>query len=157
MKDYLNINEAARVTGLSIPTIRRKLELGLLPNAHQVQDGKRQLWRIPFNDLIAAGLIDKVTGSSEYDQLTKTELKELKETALNSEINRLESELRLTKELLDEVRADRDFLRSRIPAQLETRETQDKRRFSWFKRNPQTATETPLEAPAGLSPIPPLS
>jgi hypothetical protein len=30
MKDYLNINEAAKATNLSIPTIRAKLEKGLL-------------------------------------------------------------------------------------------------------------------------------
>jgi excisionase family DNA binding protein len=138
VKDYLNINEAARVTGLSIPTIRAKIERGRLPNAHQVQDGKRQLWRIPFSDLIAAGLIDKVTGSSEYDQLTKTELKEFRESGINSDLFRLEEELKHARELL--ARADRELedFRQRerqLFLALETKQAQEKRRFSWFRRN----------------------
>jgi len=87
------------------------------------------MWRIPFSDLIAAGLVDKVKSSPE-------EMADTRATALEITIDNLERELRLTKELLDEVRADRDFLRSRMPAQLETKQAQDQRRFSWFRRNP---------------------
>lgn len=139
MKDYLNINEAARETGLSIPTIRAKLSRGMLPNAHQVQEGKRQLWRIPFNDLIAAGLIDKVTGSNEYDQLIKTEQKELKETALITERNDLERELEHARELLARADQELEAYRQRerqLFLALETKQAQEQRRFSWFRRKP---------------------
>lgn len=119
-KDYLNINETARETGLSIPTIRTKLERGLFPGASQVQEGKRKTWRIPFSDLLAAGLIDKVTAGEEQSEA--------------GEIARLELELRLTKELLaradQELEAYRQRERQLFNA-LETRETQEARRSLW--------------------------
>lgn len=131
MKDYLNINEAAKATNLSIPTIRAKLEKGLLPNASQIQEGKRKLWRIPFNDLLAAGLIDKVTPAPEPGFATFPE-------ALSLEIEKLEIELRHTRELLAEARRELDDYRQRerqLFMAIETRETQERRRFSWFRRN----------------------
>jgi hypothetical protein len=59
MQNYLNINEAATRCGVSIPTIRTKLQRGLLPRAYQVPEGQRRTWRIPLGDLVAAGLLDK--------------------------------------------------------------------------------------------------
>jgi hypothetical protein len=136
VKDYLNINEAAKATGLSIPTIRAKLAKDLLPNAHQVPEGKRQTWRIPLSDLQAAGLLDKV---SSPKQPSETEAKELKETALISEIDRLETALKAKDELLRLTTQTLEDYRARerqLFLALETKQTQEQRRFSWFRRNP---------------------
>jgi hypothetical protein len=133
VKDYLNINEAAKVAGVSIPTVRRKLDLGLLPNAHQVQEGKRQLWRIPFSDLIAAGMVDSVS------QPPAEVMQSGKIIALEVEIDRLSAELANTKALLaraDEQIEDLRQARRDLSLVLETRETQERRRFAWFSRTP---------------------
>jgi len=127
--DYLNINQAAKLTGLSIPTIRTKLERGMLPNATQIQEGKRKLWRIPESDLHNAGLVDKVSPQTQSD---------LHNAGLLSDIDRLERELAHTRELLE--RADKELegyreRERRLYFALETRETQERRRFNWFRRN----------------------
>lgn len=127
MKDYLNINEAAKVTGLSIPTIRAKLSRGLLPNAHQVQEGKRQLWRIPFNDLIAAGLIDKALPGPE-------ELTDNRVRGLELQIDKLTADLEATKELLrltTQTLEDYRERERRLYFTLETGEAQQRRRSLW--------------------------
>jgi hypothetical protein len=55
----LTIAEAARLCGVSASTIRRYLAAGRFPGAHQQPSpipGQRGLWRIPTQDLLAAGL-----------------------------------------------------------------------------------------------------
>ena len=55
----LTIAEAARLCGVSASTIRRYLAAGRFPSAHQQPSpipGQRGLWRIPTQDLLAAGL-----------------------------------------------------------------------------------------------------
>jgi Helix-turn-helix domain len=55
----LTIAEAARTCGVSVSTIRRYLAAGRFPTAHQQPSpirGQRGLWRIPTQDLLAAGL-----------------------------------------------------------------------------------------------------
>jgi hypothetical protein len=55
----LTIAEAARLCGVSASTIRRYLAAGRFPTAHQQPGpipGQRGLWRIPTQDLLAAGL-----------------------------------------------------------------------------------------------------
>jgi hypothetical protein len=131
VKDYFNINEAAKATGKSIPTIRAKLDQGLLPSAHQVTEGKTKRWRIPLSDLIAAGLLDSSAPSSEAGQ-SRTQ-------ALESEIDRLNAENRRLSELLEMTRESLSEYKQRERAlfmAIETRDTQQRRRFSWFTRNP---------------------
>jgi DNA-binding transcriptional MerR regulator len=137
---YLNASEAAKQTGKSLVTIRHYLSSGKFPNATQTAKGKVQVWRIPLTDLVSAGLMDKVSNSSK--QPSETELKENKETALNNEIDRLERELESTREALRvaneriaELREDKAKLFARLPLALETKQAQDQRRFSWFRRN----------------------
>ena len=127
MKDYLNINEAAKATNLSIPTIRNKLEKGLLPGASQIQEGKRKLWRIPFSDLVAAGLIDSVKANQESGFASFPE-------ALQQDLNKLQAELEATKELLRRADQELESYRQReryLFATLETRATQEARRSLW--------------------------
>jgi excisionase family DNA binding protein len=55
----LTIAEAARLCGVSASTIRRYLAAGRFPAAYQQPNstaGQRGLWRIPTQDLLAAGL-----------------------------------------------------------------------------------------------------
>jgi hypothetical protein len=55
----LTIAEAAGLCGVSASTIRRYLAAGRFPTAHQEPGpipGQRGLWRIPTQDLLAAGL-----------------------------------------------------------------------------------------------------
>jgi Helix-turn-helix domain len=55
----LTIAEAAQMCGVSASTIRRHLAAGRFPTAHQQPSpipGQRGLWRIPTQDLLAAGL-----------------------------------------------------------------------------------------------------
>lgn len=122
-KDYLNINEAAQELGVSIPTIRLKLERKVFPNAHQVKQGKRKFWRIPLSDLIASGEMDKV--KTKEPEQTRSD-------ALELEIDRLRTELTHKAELLE--RADREIATYRqLLFSLETKETIDKRRSLWSR------------------------
>jgi excisionase family DNA binding protein len=55
----LTIAEAARLCGVSVSTIRRYLAAGRFPTAHQQPSpipGQRGAWRIPTQELLAAGL-----------------------------------------------------------------------------------------------------
>jgi hypothetical protein len=55
----LTIAEATQLCGVSASTIRRHLAAGRFPTAHQQPSpipGQRGLWRIPTQDLLAAGL-----------------------------------------------------------------------------------------------------
>jgi hypothetical protein len=55
----LTIAEAAQMCGVSASTIRRHLTAGRFPTAHRQPSpipGQRGLWRIPTQDLLAAGL-----------------------------------------------------------------------------------------------------
>jgi len=124
VKDYLNINEVAKELGVSIPTVRLKLERKVFPNAHQVKQGKRKVWRIPSSDLIASGLLDKVKANEQVMADNRT-------NALEIEIDRLQAELRHTRELLE--RADKELATYRpiVLNVLETRAEQEKRRSLW--------------------------
>jgi hypothetical protein len=129
MSDYFNINEASKVTGKSIPTIRAKLSQGLLPDAHQVTEGRQKRWRIPLSDLISSGLLD---GNPQAG--LPGVMQESRAVALEIEIDRLTRELQHTKQLLE--RADREIedFRQRersLYLSLETRETQERRRSLW--------------------------
>jgi predicted DNA binding protein len=127
--NYFNAAQAATQTGLSVVTIRNHLAKGSFPKAKKIVKGKSKVWAIPLTDLAAAGLLDKVSSASE------AQTAEVRSTAQESQISELQARLTLTEQLLAEVRADRDYLRTRVPAQLETRATQEQRRSWWFGRN----------------------
>jgi len=133
---YFNASQAAKETGKSLPTIRHYLASGKFPNARQRAKGKVQVWEIPLTDLVQAKLLDKVSGAKP---VSPQEMAENRSEALSVELERLETELRLTRELL--ARADQELENYRTRERqlfmaLETRETQERRRFSWFRRNP---------------------
>lgn len=133
---YLNASEAAELTGKSLPTIRHYLATGKLPNATQHPKGKVKVWAIPLTDLQAAGLLDKV---SSPKQPSETELTEFRNQALENRIDLLETELRLTREQLETAKQTLEDYRQRerqLFLAIETRDSQERRRFSWFRRNP---------------------
>lgn len=132
---YFNASEAAKETGKSVVTIRHYLAAKKFPNAEQTAKGKVLVWRIPLTDLVAAGLMDKVTSSPQEPQL---DLGEFRATALETRIAELETEIRLTRELLARTDQELESYRQRerqLFAAIETRDTQEKRRFNWFRRN----------------------
>jgi hypothetical protein len=67
----LTVVEAARLCGISVSTIRRYLAAGRFPTAHQQPSpipGQRGLWRIPPQDLRAAGLRPRQAGPLDENQ-----------------------------------------------------------------------------------------
>lgn len=125
---HLNISEAARATGRSIPTIRNYLETKRLPNAKAVKNGERKTWRIPLTDLVAAGLLDNVkpTTASASDSQALAEARELI-AALRAENGQLRERL------ADAQQARADLIAAYAP-RIETAQTQAERRRFWFSR-----------------------
>jgi vacuolar-type H+-ATPase subunit I/STV1 len=134
---YLNASQASQRTGVSLPTMRKWLAAERFPNATQTAKGKVKVWQIPLTDLVAEGLLDKVSSPSKT--ATDSEKSETRATALESRIDQLETELRHSQELL--ARADQELESYRARERfnqnsIETRDTQERRRFSLFRRSP---------------------
>lgn len=124
----LSISEAARATGKSIPTIRNYLEKGKLPNATSKPKGSSKAWLIPLADLVAAGLLDKVSSHSEPALAPVSEVMELRE-----QVAALKAENSQLRERLDDLKQSRADLIAAYAPQIETSEKQARRR-SWFSR-----------------------
>jgi DNA-binding transcriptional MerR regulator len=124
----LSISEAARATGKSIPTIRNYLDKGKLPNAKSKPKGSSKAWFIPLADLVAAGLLDKVTSGSEPAQAPVSEVMELRE-----QVAALTAENAQLRERLDDLKQSRADLIAAYAPQIETGQKQAARR-SWFRR-----------------------
>jgi hypothetical protein len=133
---YFNASEAAERTGKSVVTIRAYLSNGKFPNATQRPKGKVKVWQIPLTDLVASGLLDKVSAPK---QPSAQEVTSTHSEALLRDLDRLELELSHARELLARTEQELETYRQRerqLFAALETRETQERRRFAWFRRNP---------------------
>ena len=129
MSDYVNLNEAARETGLSIPTMRLKIKKGLLPGASQIPEGQRMLWRIPMSDLIAAGLIKVPEKEPSNSKMANN-----RTDALEKRLDQLEAELRHSQELLARADTELEGYRQRerqLFLVLETRQAQEDRKSLW--------------------------
>jgi DNA-binding transcriptional MerR regulator len=124
----LSISEAARATGKSIPTIRNYLDKGKLPNATSKAKGSSKAWLIPLADLVAAGLLDKVSTPSEPALAPVSEVMELRE-----QVAALKAENSQLRERLDDLKQSRADLIAAYAPQIETSEKQARRR-SWFSR-----------------------
>jgi len=134
---YLNASQASQRTSVSLPTMRKWLAAERFPNATQTAKGKVKVWQIPLTDLVSEGLLDKVSSPSKT--ATDSEKSETRATALESRIDQLEAELRHSQELL--ARADQELESYRARERfnqnsIETRDTQERRRFSLFRRSP---------------------
>lgn len=132
----LSASEAARATGKSLPTIRQYLKAGKLPNAQLETKGRASVWLIPLSDLQAAGLLDSVTAKPASASTATAESQEVTETLtkLREQVAALSAENRQLRERLTEAQEDkrdqRDLLKA-LTLQLETKETQDRRRGLW--------------------------
>ena len=134
---YLNASQASQRTGVSLPTMRKWLAAERFPNATQTAKGKVKVWQIPLTDLVSEGLLDKVSSPSK--KAPDSEKSEIRATALESRIDQLEAELRHSQELLARADQELESYRARerqLFSAIETRDTQERRRFSLFRRSP---------------------
>jgi len=138
--DLLTINEAARVTGKSLMTIRKALGLtgspSQLPNARKVllAGDKQERWQIPLSDLHNAGLM-KGGSSQQADKATpkETDREQLIRLAVENAGLRREIEL-LERNRLDLEQSLAD-LRLVLGRSIETAEKQEERRKRFWQRS----------------------
>jgi hypothetical protein len=136
---YLNRKQAAEATGKSEPTIDNHLKAGKFPRAKKVKTGNRETWQIPLTDLIAAGLIDKVSSATKKAlaptasalQAVMTFDEQLK--AL-TDLAALRAENTQLKERLADLERARQDLISAYAPRIETKQAQEARRVFWFSR-----------------------
>jgi len=86
---------------------------------------------------VSEGLLDKVSSPSKT--ATDSEKSETRATALESRIDQLEADLRHSQELLARADQELESYRARerqLFSAIETRDTQERRRFSLFRRSP---------------------
>jgi hypothetical protein len=135
--DLLTINEAARVTGKSLMTIRKALGLTVgstsqLPNARKVllAGDKQERWQIPLSDLHNAGLM-KGGSSQQADKATPKETDREQIIRLSVENAGLRREI----ELLERNRLDLEQslgdLRLVLGRSIETAAKQEERKRFW--------------------------
>jgi uncharacterized protein YlxW (UPF0749 family) len=130
--NYFNAAQAATHTGVSVVTIRSHLNKGSFPNAKKTLKGKIKVWAIPLADLVAAGLLDKISSASEE------QTREAESLALQAENRALKMEVKYLLDMvaradvaIEEYRQDK----ARLNLTIETRDVQEQRRRSWFGRN----------------------
>ena len=88
----LTITQAAEAAQVSRVTIRRYLEGGRFPGAEQARRGKVTEWRIPIEDLLAAGL--RLNAPTKPDQASgPAAAPALVDGELAAEVERLRREL----------------------------------------------------------------
>lgn len=130
---YLNISQASKASGKSIPTIRAYLDRGQLPNAKATVKGKTKAWRIPLTDLVAAGLMDSVKTPalkpSEAPQKPASASPELLD--LREQNAALRAENQQLRERLEEAKQARADLIAAYAHRLETAQVQNARRSFW--------------------------
>lgn len=105
---YFTLIQAASACNISPPTLRKYLEQGRLPNAKQTPKGKVLVWSIPISDLLAAGLMDKVSSNPQRALEGFTDPQhELKLLELTMENKRLEQLLASAEAQIVDLRADK--------------------------------------------------
>lgn len=105
---YFTLIQAASACNISPPTLRKYLEQGRLPNAKQTPKGKVLVWSIPMSDLLAAGLMDKVSNAPQRALEGFTDPQhELKLLELTMENKRLEQLLASAEAQITDLRADK--------------------------------------------------
>jgi hypothetical protein len=133
---FFNLSEAKEVTGLSLPTLRKYLAEGRLPNAKQALKGKVKVWSIPLTDLAAAGLMGSVI--TEATALSGNELALAEAEASGERLGRLLAENEQLKARLAEYRERILFTERAYQMQLETKQAQEERKlFSFLRSKPK--------------------
>jgi hypothetical protein len=130
-KDQLNVAQAAKACGVAEMTIRKYLGItnppqpSQLPNARKETVKGKSVWVIPITDLVAAGLMDKVTGSNAKAEATTSE------ALLRQEIDSLKA-LLAEKDRLIALYDQQLTLANRL--QIETSQVQEARRRRFWQR-----------------------
>lgn len=129
--DQLNVAQAAKACGCSEMTIRKYLGItnppqpSQLPNARKEIKKGKSVWVIPITDLVACGLMDKVTGEQARVEATTAPASE---ALLRQEIDSLKA-LLAEKDRLIALYDQQLTLANRL--QIETSEVQTARRRFW--------------------------
>jgi len=139
--DLLTINEASRVSGKSLMTIRKALGLtpnsvSKLPNARKVlpEGEKQERWEIPLSDLFNAGLMSgKSSPRAEQEPPKETDREQLMRLAVENAGLRREIEL-LERNRLDLEQSLAD-LRLVLGRSIETADKQEERRRRFWQRS----------------------
>lgn len=136
-----NLTQVAELTKLSLPTLRKYLRENRFPNAKQATKGKVLVWAIPLTDLVAAELIDRVSGSANSAQPTAPLSREDRLEALAERAGRLEAELasmretvEVLKDSLEQAKKAAQFAQLVAQSQIETKQVQDNRAQNWLER-----------------------
>lgn len=130
-KDQLNVAQAAKVCKCSEMTIRKYLGITNPPQPSQLPNARKEIvkgksvWVIPITDLVAAGLMDKVTGSNAKAEATTSQASE---ALLRQEIDSLKA-LLAEKDRLIALYDQQLTLANRL--QIETSQVQATRRRFW--------------------------
>ena len=116
-EELLSLSEASRRTRVSLPTLRKYLAAKKFPRAKRSKEG---VWAIPFTDLVAAGLVDKVKAKGARER-RRSSVEALPEE--RRELERLRVEVQFLREQVRKLEAreesDRDLIRSLTQRQLE--------------------------------------
>jgi hypothetical protein len=94
----LTIAEAARLGGVSVSTIRRYLAAGRFPTAQQQLSpvpGQRGPWRIPTQDLLAAGLRPRQARTADHDRNDEPSSRRTAGEPVHNRVRELEHALEL--------------------------------------------------------------
>jgi hypothetical protein len=132
-KDQLNVAQAAKACGVAEMTIRKYLGITNPPQPSQLPNARKEIvkgksvWVIPITDLVAAGLMDKVTGSNAKAEATTSPATE---ALLRQEIDSLKA-LLAEKDRLIALYDQQLTLANRL--QIETSQVQATRRSFWRK------------------------
>jgi hypothetical protein len=130
-KDQLNVAQAAKACGVAEMTIRKYLGITNPPQPSQLPNARKEIvkgksvWVIPITDLVAAGLMDKVTGSNAKAEATTSE------ALLRQEIDSLKA-LLAEKDRLIALYDQQLTLANRL--QIETSQVQETRRRRFWDR-----------------------
>lgn len=138
-KDQLNVAQAAKVCKCSEMTIRKYLGITNPPQPSQLPNARKELvkgksvWVIPITDLVAAGLMDKVTGIEARASNTLNSLASDSQELfdLKLELEKLKVELAGKDKLIALYDQQLTVANSRL--QIETTQAQEARRRFWRK------------------------
>ena len=128
---FYNLSEACLATKLSPPTLRKYLKEGRFPNAQQTLKGKVQVWAIPLTDLVAAGLLGSVSGSSTSTDNSQALTGVARLEALAERAGRLQAEL---DQAIEQATKRAEFSELIAQSQIETKQVQDERRLTLLQR-----------------------
>lgn len=120
-----NINQAAKLTGYTIPTIRARLPK--LKKLGARQDGK--VWLIPESALYGAGLMVKVVSKPESETLLSPTINEIGELR-----EKLSDALRRA-EVAEAINRERERLIETQALALRMLEAKQPSRRAWFNRD----------------------